>query len=290
VSSRRPGITRRAFAAGVALLAAGIARAATRSAFSKIESQLGGRIGFSALDTQSGRRIHWRADERFAMCSTFKVALVAAVLARIDRGTLAPDRMLAFDPAHLLGASRTTAQHPDGHISVSDACEGAISVSDNTAANALLELIGGPPVVTAYFRSLGDKVSRLDRIETELNSNIEGDVRDTTSPDAMVHTLQALLLGNVLKESSRTLLTQWMQNEQNGRSRARAGLPATWRVANKPGTSTNGAVNDIAVTWPPQGEPVVLAAYTNAPGVKTAASETAIAQLAALAVREFERT
>jgi beta-lactamase class A len=280
--------TRRAFLLGSAALVTGCAHQRKADAIAAIEDQLGGRIGFSALDTASGRRIKWRADERFAMCSTFKVALAAAVLARIDQGSLQPEHMLRFDPAKLLGASRATEKHPDGRISVIEACEGAVSVSDNTAANALLELIGGPPVVTGYFRSLGDKVSRLDRIEMELNSNMEGDVRDTTSPNAMLHNLGAIVLGDTLQQASSNLLTEWMLHEQNGTGRTRAGLPTDWRVANKPGTSANGAVNDIAVAWPPDRKPMVMAIYTNAPNAKTAASEGAIAELAALAKREFE--
>lgn len=280
-------VTRRGFLVGGAVLAAGRVHAHPDDVFAAIEHRLGGRIGFSALDTNTGQHIRWRADERFAMCSTFKVALAAAVLARIDRTDLLPDHILNFDPANLLGASRASVQHPDGRISVIEACEGVITVSDNTAANALLDLMGGPTVVTDFFRSLGDQVSRLDRYEMELNTNVEGDVRDTTTPEAMLHTLQALLLGNVLSDVSRGRLTEWMLNEKNGRSRARAGFPASWRVANKPGTSANGAVNDIGVAWPPQGEPIILAVYTNAPRTKTAESEAAIAQGVALAAQEF---
>jgi beta-lactamase class A len=280
-------ITRRGFLVGSAVLVAGGVRARADDIFATIEDRLGGRIGFSALDTHTGQRIRWRADERFAMCSTFKVALAAAVLARIDRRDLLPNHILNFDPTKLLGASRASAQHQDGRISVIEACEGVITVSDNTAANALLDLLGGPTVVTDFFRGLSDQVSRLDRYEMELNANADGDVRDTTTPDAMLHTLQALLLGNVLSDVSRGRLTEWMSNEQNGRSRARAGLPASWRVANKPGTSANGAVNDIGVAWPPQGQPIIFAVYTNAPRTNTAESEVAIAHAVASAAHGF---
>jgi beta-lactamase class A len=280
-------ITRRGLLVGGAVLAAGCAHTRADEAFATIEDRLGGRIGFSALDTHSGRRIRWRANERFAMCSTFKVALAAAVLARIDHGDLLPDHVLNFDPTRLLGASRASAQHLDGRISVIEACEGVVTVSDNTAANALLDLIGGPTVMTAFFRRLGDQVTRLDCYEMELNSNIDGDVRDTTTPDAMLHILTLLLLGDVLGATWRSRLTGWMLNEQNGKSRTRAGLPPSWRVANKPGTSANGAVNDIAVGWPSQGQAIILATYTNAARTEIAESEAAIAQAAAMAAQKF---
>ncbi len=280
-------ITRRAFVIGSAAVAAGCAHNRARDAFVALENRLGGRIGFSALDTNSGRSIGWRADERFAMCSTFKTALAAAVLARIDRRELLPNHILTFDPTGLLSASRASAQHSDGRMSVIEACESVVTVSDNTAANTLLDLIGGPTAMTEFFRSVGDQVTRLDRYEMDLNSNLEGDLRDTTTPNAMLHTLQALVLGNVLSDMSRGRLTEWMLNEQNGRSRTRSGLPASWRVANKPGTSVNGAVNDIGVAWPPMRRPIILTTFTNAPGTKVAEGEGTIAQIAAMAAQRF---
>jgi beta-lactamase class A len=159
-------------------------------------------------------------------------------------------------------------------------CEAVVSQSDNTAANLLLELIGGPAAMTQYFRSLGDDVTRLDRYELALNSNIAGDERDTTTPDAMVGNLRAVLLGDALTMPSRTMLTDWMLREQRGNARIRAGLPAGWRVANKPGTSANGATNDIAVVWPPDRRPLVMAVYINAPAASRANGEGAIARVA----------
>jgi beta-lactamase class A len=255
--------------------------------FAPLERALGGRIGFSALDTGSGRRIEWRAGERFALCSTFKAALAAAVLMRIDAGELRRDDVLTFDATNLLANSRTTAQLPDGRIGVIAACEAVVTVSDNTAANALLSLVGGPPAMTAFLRSIGDGTTRLDRYELELNSNIAGDPRDTTTPEAMLRTVQALLLGDLLGATSRDLLISWMLQEQNGRARIRGGLPTTWRVANKPGTGANGAVNDIGVAWPPSRAPLLLAVYTDAPGAAVSAGEIAIAQTAAAAASEF---
>lgn len=289
-------LTRRGLVAGAASLAAASVaggawaqEAGAAAQIAALEAQLGGRIGFSAMDTGSGRRIQHRSGERFAMCSTFKAALAAAVLQRIDSGALDRLAMLPFGRGDLLGTSRvTTALADQGAINVMTACEAAVTYSDNTAANLLLDLIGGPPAVTDFFRSLGDEVSRLDRRETALNENAEGDVRDTTTPDAMLYDLHNLLLQEeVLADPSRAMLTVWMLTEQNGGARLRAGLPPGWRVANKPGTSTNGAVNDIAVAWPPGRPPVVFAAYLNAPGADFAQVQAAIAQAAALAAREF---
>ena len=280
--------TRRHFlAGGAALLAAGAVRAQDRAdALAAIESGLGGRLGVHALDTGSGRELAFRADERFAMCSTFKATLAAAVLRRIDDGELEPGEVLRFDPAALLPTSPVAARSA-GAITVLAACEAVVSYSDNTAANLLLARIGGPPVLTSYFRSLGDGVSRLDRYELALNANQPGDPRDTTTPRAMAGTLRRLLLEDALGASSRELLTAWMVAEQNGKARVRAGMPTGWRVANKPGTSNNGATNDIAVAWPPGGAPIVLAVFVNAPDADGAARQRAIADVARAVAAEF---
>lgn len=272
--------SRRLFlAGGTAFLAAGTVRARDRSdEMAEIEAALGGRLGAYALDTGSGRALEFRADERFGMCSTFKAALAAAVLARIEAGTIAGDEVLRFDRARLLPTSSVTARS-GGSIAILAACEAVVSYSDNTAANLLLERIGGPSVLTAYFRSLGDEVSRLDRYEPELNATRAGDPRDTTTPRAMAGTLRRLVLGDALAPPSRNLVTGWMLDEQNGKARVRAGLPG-WRVANKPGTSMDGATNDIAVAWPPGREPMVLAVFVNAPAADGAARQRAIAQVA----------
>lgn len=276
-------VTRRGAVAGGLAMLAGPARARIVDDIAAIETETGGRIGVGALNTADGRGLRHRTDERFAMCSTFKTPLAAAVLARIERGETRPEDVLSFDPDNLLGTSRVTGARPDGRISVIDACEAVVSYSDNTAANLLIDLIGGPSAMTAFFRGIGDEISRLDRYELDLNANIDGDPRDTTTPDAMMENLRAILLGEVLAEESRERLTGWMLNEQNGRARIRAGLPADWRTANKPGTSLNGATNDIAVAWPPDAAPIVLAVYTNLPDVEFAAREAVIARVARLA-------
>jgi beta-lactamase class A len=234
----------------------------------EIEKTLGGRIGVSALNTANGGRIRHRGDERFAMCSTFKASLVGAVLARCDHGDLALNQQIKFGESDLLVNSPKTAAHlSEGALSIEMLCAAATEFSDNTAANLLLSLIGGPAKLTAFFRSIGDNVSRLDRMELDLNSNLPDDPRDTTTPDAMSSNLKSLLVDHeVLSAASQNRLTNWMLNEQNGRNRIRSGLPPDWRVANKPGTSVAnaGATNDIAAAWPPDRAPIIICVYTDA--------------------------
>jgi len=261
-------LTRRSWLTAIALAACAPARPPLpppdeeTDPFAALESSVGGRVGVFAVDTGSGRALAHRADERFAMCSTFKWALAAAVLERVERGELRLDETLSFGSKDLLEYAPITRQHvAEGHMTVEALAEAIVTVSDNTAANLLLAKVGGPAGVTAFFRKLGDTVTRLDRDEPMLNMNDPGDAKDTTSPRAMVRSMQAVLLGDRLSPGSRTLLTGWMIDCKTGRDRLRAGLPAVWTVGDKTGTGNRGAANDVAVAWPPAREPIVVAAY-----------------------------
>jgi beta-lactamase class A len=225
------------------------------------ETSIGGRIGLFALDTGNGRTVSYRQAERFAMCSTFKWVLAAAVLARVDRGELTLDAPVSFGPANLVEHSPTTsAEVAGGAMTVEQLAKAAVTVSDNTAANLLLDRVGGPVGLTRFCRGCGDVVTRLDRYEPELNENELGDVRDTTSPRAMAGLLEAVLLGRTLAPESRHRLVAWMGACETGRARLRAGLPPRWAVGDKTGTGSHGACNDVAFAIPPGRAPILVAA------------------------------
>jgi beta-lactamase class A len=259
--------TRRAFVYGLAAtIAAPGARAADASAaaarVAAIEAAAGGRLGVAVIDEAGTRRLAHRADERFAMCSTFKALAVAAALKRVDAGADRLDRQIAFGPADLLEYAPVAKAHVgDGAMSLADICAAAIQWSDNTAANLILKTIGGPPAVTAMARALGDSVTRLDRDEPTLNTAIPGDPRDTTSPAAMAADLRALILGDALSAASRRQLETWMAGDKVGDKRLRAGLPADWGIADKTGTGDHGAANTIAILRPPARPPLFVAVY-----------------------------
>lgn len=227
------------------------------------ERDTGGKVGLYAENVQTGAMITWRAHERFVMCSTFKASLAACVLARIDRGQARLDELIAYGPDDLLEYAPAAKQNlAKGAMSVQDMCEAAVELSDNTCANALLARVGGPSALTAYWRSIGDAVSRLDHNEPELNRSPPGDPHDTTTPAAMAGNLRRLLLGKALSPNSRERLTDWMLGCQTGDNRLRAGLPEGWRVGDKTGNNGSDAAGDIAVTWSPRGVPVLICVYT----------------------------
>ena len=251
-----------------------------------IERRTGGRLGVAVLDTGSGKRLLRRADERFPMCSTFKVVLATLVLSRIDAGREKPDRFIRYGKKDLLEYAPVTKQHvADGGMTVRDLCRAIIVKSDNTAADLLLKTVGGPAGWTAFARQLGDRTSRQDRFEPEANTCIPGDPRDTTSPAAMVGNLQTILLGKVLSEPSRTLLEGWMAAGTIGAHRLRGGLPANWKVADKPGTGQYATCNDIAILRPPGRAPIVAAVYFTNSHASYAAQESAIKDVGKLIAR-----
>jgi beta-lactamase class A len=242
------------------------------AALAAYERDTGGRIGLYAENLTTGRRISWRANERFVMCSTFKASLAAMVLARVDHGQDRLDRMISYGrkdvPDWVAPVARKNLRK--GVMSVAEMCAAAVEYSDNTCANLLLARVGGPAALTAFWRSIGDTVTRLDHNEPVLNRSPPGDPHDTTTPAAMAANLRRFLLGKVLSAGSRARLTGWMVNCRTGDDRLRGGIPKNWRIADKTGNNGKDAAGDIAVAWPRPGTPLLICAYTQG-GSPTAA-------------------
>jgi beta-lactamase class A len=256
-------------------------------ALAELESKNGGRLGVAALDLESGRRIGHRADERFAMCSTFKYLAAACVLARVDRGEERLDRAVNVAQSDLVTYSPVVEKHVGSTITVAELCDAAITLSDNAAGNLLLASFGGPAGLTDFLRSIADGVSRLDRWEPDLNEARKGDLRDTTTPGAMLDTMNKLVLGDVLTPGSRRQLEDWLVANTTGGKRIRAGVPEGWRVGDKTGTGSNGATNDVAVLWPPGRKPILLTVYYAEADIAQGKRDNVVAEAARLVSAAF---
>jgi beta-lactamase class A len=235
--------------------------------FAAIEQRVGGRVGVAAWNTATDAWLTHRAQERFAMCSMFKWLLAAQML-RVDETDPGYRNLkLRLHESYLapLGhAPVTRANIARGWMTIEELAQAAVEQSDNGAANLLLERAGGPRGFTRVLRTHGDRVTRLDRIEPELNENLPGDERDTTTPEAMARTMiRFLTTDQVLNPHSRETLIGWLIACQTGLSRLRAGLPADWRAGDKTGTSVSehNATTDVAIAWPPGGAPIVIACF-----------------------------
>ncbi|MGF6525259.1 class A beta-lactamase [Variovorax sp. PvP013] len=261
-----------------------LASTGTQRALRRIEAAAGARLGVALLDTATGQRVGHRADERFPMCSTFKFLAAALVLRRVDQGVESLDRPVAIDAARLVTYSPATGRHAGGHMTMGALCEAAVTLSDNGAANLMLESFGGPAGLTRFARSLGDDVTRLDRFETALNEATPNDPRDTTSPAAMLDLMRQLLLGRALAPASRDRLRGWMLGNTTGATSLKAGLPPDWLIGDKTGAGGHGTRNDIAIVRPRgDGAPVLVAAYlTGATALDDAAQRRVLAEVGAL--------
>jgi beta-lactamase class A len=236
--------------------------AGTPRSIAEIEARVGGRVGVFALYTGTGRQLAHRPDERFAMCSTFKWVLAAAILARVDRAELSLDERVPYGSSDLLEHAPATREHlAEGAMTVGALAQAALTVSDNTAANLLLAKVGGPAGFTQFVRSLSDPVTRLDRDEPTLNANDPGDPRDTTSPRAMVGLMRRVLCGDTLSAGARERLLGWLRACETGKDRLRAGLPRDWTVGDKTGSGRRNTINDVAIAVPPGRAPILIAAY-----------------------------
>ena len=240
---------------------------AAEAALAALETKSGGRLGVAILETSTGRVTGHRTDDRFGMCSTFKLPLAAVTLREIDAGRLRGDRWMPYGESDMAPNSPVArANLGKGGMTIIDLAKAAQQFSDNTAANLLIRQLGGPAGVTAKLRALGDPASRLDRYEPGMNLVLPGKVYDTTTPRGMAMGMRAYLLGGALKPASRDLLTGWMIDTKTGARRLRAGFQPEWRAGDKTGSSWNETkmvdkVNDVAIVWPPHRAPVLVAAY-----------------------------
>lgn len=235
-----------------------------RSAFvhrlAQLEARHGGRLGVAVSDAARGLALAYRGDTRFLMCSTVKFPLAALILSRVDAGHESLARSIDYGPSDLVTYSPETEQHVARGMRLGDICRAGLTQSDNTAANLMFQAVGGPAALTAFIRGLGDTTTRSDRLETALNEPSAED-KDTTTPRAMRGLMQAVLLGDVLSQGSRNRLLAWMQANQTGDHRLRAGLPPRWPVGDKTGSGGHNTAADIAIVYPKPRHPALITSY-----------------------------
>jgi len=298
MAESRGRYARREWLAGSAALAFALAlpaRAAERpeKALKRIHERIGGRLGVHVLDSQSGKRLGLDDGSRYAMASTFKLPLAAALLWQVDRKAFTIDRAMPIVKKDVLPNSPAVeAKLAAGEqaMTLRELCAAIITQSDNAAANVLLRGIGGPPALTAFFRTLGDATTRLDRFEPDLNSNLPGDQRDTTTPRAMVDSMLRIFTLDVLSLPSRALLIDWMFTSRTGLERVRAGLPRSWNPGDKTGGGDNGAFNDLVIAYPPGRRPIFIAVYMSESKLTTPELNAAHAEIGTVIGAAFAST
>lgn len=249
-------------AAGTSWATDGADSTSAQPQFVELERALNGRLGVFALNTADGARLGYRAEERFPVCSTFKVLVAAGILERSTQIAGLMQQRINYLPSDLVTHSPVTEKHLVTGMTVAELCDAVMRYSDNTATNLLMKILGGPAGVTDFARSIGDREFRLDRWEANLGTAIPGDPRDTSTPEAMGRSLQRLVLEDALGVRQRKQLQVWLRSNTTGANCIRAGVPSDWQVGDKTGAGAYGTRNDVAVLWPPHRPPVILTVYS----------------------------
>ncbi|HHX8332807.1 CARB family carbenicillin-hydrolyzing class A beta-lactamase [Vibrio antiquarius] len=255
---------------------------------SLIEQQTSSRIGVSVWDTQTDERWDYRGDERFPLMSTFKTLACATMLSDMDSGKLSKNATAKVDERSIVVWSPVMDKLAGQNTRVEHACEAAMLMSDNTAANLVLNEIGGPKAVTMFLRSIGDKATRLDRLEPRLNEATPGDNRDTTTPNAMVNTLRTLIEGETLSYESRVQLKIWMQDNKVSDSLMRSVLPTGWSIADRSGAGGHGSRGINAIIWKENHRPVYISIYVTETELSLQARDQLIAQISQLILQKYK--
>ncbi|MFB5249255.1 class A beta-lactamase Bla1 [Bacillus mycoides] len=225
--------------------------------FSQLEKKFDARLGVYAIDTGTNRTIAYRPNERFAFASTYK-ALAAGVL--LQQNSIEKlNEVITYTKDDLVEYSPVTEKHVDTGMALGEIAEAAVRSSDNTAGNLLFNKIGGPKGYEKALRQMGDRVTMADRFETDLNEAIPGDIRDTSTAKAIATNLKAFTVGKALPADKRKILTEWMKGNATGDKLIRAGVPTDWVVGDKSGAGSYGTRNDIAIVWPPNRAPIIIA-------------------------------
>ncbi|HHX8342026.1 TPA: CARB family carbenicillin-hydrolyzing class A beta-lactamase [Vibrio alginolyticus] len=255
---------------------------------SLLEQQTSSRIGVSVWDTQADERWDYRGDERFPLMSTFKTLACAKMLSDMDSGKLSKNATAKVDERSIVVWSPVMDKLAGQNTRIEHACEAAMLMSDNTAANLVLNEIGGPKAVTMFLRTIGDKATRLDRIEPRLNKATPGDSRDTTTPNAILNTLRTLIEGETLSYESRVQLKIWMQDNKVSDSLMRSVLPTGWSIADRSGAGGHGSRGINAIIWKENHRPVYISIYVTETELSLQARDQLVAQISQLILQKYK--
>ncbi|MGH0858818.1 class A beta-lactamase Bla1 [Bacillus pacificus] len=259
---------------------------ATHKEFSQLEKKFDAQLGVYAIDTGTNETIAYRPNERFAFASTYKALAAGVLLQQNSIDTL--NEVIKFTKEDLVDYSPITEKHIDTGMTLGEIAEAAVRYSDNTAGNILFHKIGGPKGYEKALRQMGDRVTMSDRFETELNEAIPGDIRDTSTAKAIATNLKDFTVGNALPDDKRKVLTDWMKGNATGDKLIRAGVPTDWEVGDKSGAGSYGTRNDIAIVWPPNRAPIIIAILSSKDEKGATYDNQLIAEAAEVVVNAFK--
>jgi beta-lactamase class A len=253
-----------------------------------LETAFDARLGVYAVDTATGDVVAHRADERFGYASTIKALAAGAVLAGQPVAALGQPVPVTADDVSAAGYAPVTADRVGTDMTLAELGAAAVTESDNGALNVLLRHLGGPEALQAALVGIGDTTTQVDAGEPELNRFTPGETPRTSTPRALADGLATYALGDALAPDVRTAYVGWLTGSTTGADTIRAGTPDGWVVGSKTGTAGRyGSRNDVAVVWPPDGAPIVLAVLTDRSAVDAEPDDALLAQAAALVLGAY---
>ncbi|MEK5442347.1 class A beta-lactamase [Fredinandcohnia sp. FSL W7-1320] len=258
----------------------------TDEEFTQLESKFDARLGVYAYDTETEKSVVYREDEKFAFASTYKALAAGAMLQQKSINEL--DEIITYTKDELVTYSPVTEKHVDTGMSLKDIAEAAIRYSDNTAGNLLFNEIGGPVGFETALREIGDMVTESDRFEPDLNFTVPGNSRDTSTPRALAQSLQTFVVSDILPSEKRALMTDWLVGNTTGDTLIRAGVPEGWVVGDKSGAASYGTRNDIAIVWPPERDPILIAILSDRSSEDATYDDTLIAEATKIVVEALK--
>lgn len=245
-----------------------------------IEKRLDARVGVSLYDVATKKELwSYKGSSRFPLMSTFKTLACAKLLYDVQKKRRSLDFSVFIRSTSLLPWSPVTKNYVGKKFSLKQACQAMMVMSDNTAANIVLKKIGGPKNLTKFMRLIDDNVTRLDRFEPELGEAIKGDVRDTTTPNAMAKSLYVLFFSNLLSSSSKRQLKRWMMDNKVSDNLFRLALPKGWKIADRSGAGGYGSRGITAIVWSKTKTPMIICVYMTQTKAPLAQRDKAIMEI-----------
>lgn len=288
-----------------------------------------GNVGIGVLDLKTGKSWFHNGKQRFPMQSVFKLPVGIVVLRLVDDGQLSLDQNVTISRQEFAPGWSPIIKEIKGNsaqFTVRELLERSVGNSDNTAADALVRLVGGPEKVNAILYKLSIRNIRVDRLEQQLQPDCVGltnfrpeladeqkyadavekipahvkkaalenylaDPRDTATPEGMVDLLAKLQARQLLSERSTALLLKIMSNSPTGQQRLKAGLPKAWSIAHKTGSGPDvlgigTATNDVGIISSPEKRRIAIAVFIAGAKVPVEKRERVMSDIASAVVME----
>jgi len=232
-----------AFAAGPAVAAASPDLLSVEQQLGSLAAGSSADVGIAALDLNTGESVSIKGDTPFPMASTVKVGIAALYLSQVDHGKKSLDDTIDGQPVRKLMGRM-------------------LIYSDNRAADILFRDVGGPSALRQWLTTNGVHGVHVDRTIAQLLADKRDlfDVRDSSTPKAMVDLLRRLYRGELISAQSRNYLLGLMAQCETGKNRMKWLLPAGTPVEHKTGT-LNGLADDVGFITMPDGHRIAVAIF-----------------------------